>query len=79
MFLITVLYLDELNSVCQHEIRGEGFLLYTDILDRPTKVKRLMTDGLVLDRTLENGNISRRGSVIPPSRFVRIYWEDNSL
>lgn len=65
MYMITIIYLDETNSILAH------------ILDKPTRVKRIMNEGIVFDRVDKDENILRSGSVIPPSRIVRIYWEDD--
>lgn len=79
MYTITVIYLDETNSVLAHKIKGEKFLIYKDLLDCPTKVRRIMNDGLVFDRVDKDENILRSGSIIPPGRIVRIYWDDDCL
>ena len=77
MYVNDIFYLDESGKVNIHQMKDGGFLIYKDILGAPTKVERIMKEGLVFGRFDAEENITRSGMLIPPSRIIKIYWEDN--
>jgi len=76
MYTITVMYLDEHNDIHLHAIKGDGVLDYQDLLDAPVMVRRIMKEGLVFGREVDD-KITRSGYVIPPNGIVKILWEDD--
>jgi len=77
MYIVDVYYLDEYNSLQSHKIENPGFLIYKNLLDKPTIVDRIAREGVVMGRNGDGSNITRHGTFIPPTRIVRIFWEDD--